>query len=149
MKQFGEKVPGARYVERPAAHAVVFDRSGKVAAVGNRGKFYLPGGGLEAGESMMEALHREMAEETGWTIIASDPPVRASEYVFAQDEETYFQKIGHFFVAEVVGTNGEKSDADHSVHWLTPDEFKSGAAHESHVWAVAQAIEDFAKNHVA
>ena len=142
MKQFGEKIPGAKYIERPAAHAVLFDRSGKVAVVKYHDKYFLPGGGIEEGESDERALHREMAEETGWTIIVSDPVARAGEYVYAQDKQTYFHTIGHFYLAEVVGADGEKSEADHSVHWLTPDEFESGAAHESHVWAVKQAIEE-------
>ena len=33
-------------------------------------EFQLPGGGIDPGESPVRALHREVMEETGWTIFA-------------------------------------------------------------------------------
>ena len=39
---------------------------------GDRGYWLLPGGGVNSGESLVDALHRELAEEIG---IADEPPV--------------------------------------------------------------------------
>lgn len=47
------------------AEAVVFDDAGRVALVRNRGKWWLPGGRVERGETIFEAVAREVGEEAG------------------------------------------------------------------------------------
>ena len=62
----GSNAPApAQFVERIAARAVVFDAHNNVALLHatNKGYHKLPGGGVEAGESVEEVLAREMAEE--------------------------------------------------------------------------------------
>jgi 8-oxo-dGTP diphosphatase len=55
------------FSERLAARAVVLDESGGAALlrVGNKGYHKLPGGGVEPGENMQQALMRELLEEIG------------------------------------------------------------------------------------
>lgn len=57
------------------ARAVVVDGDGKVFLVKHSymAGWYLPGGGVEAGESALAALARELAEETGVEILG--PPL--------------------------------------------------------------------------
>jgi len=62
---FGAKFPGLEYRLRPGAYALVYDASGRIAIVHEDGDWYLPGGGLEAGESAEQALLREVQEECG------------------------------------------------------------------------------------
>jgi len=52
---------------RPSAYAVVI-REGSLLLVPAFGKYTIPGGGLELGESIEEALIREVREETGVTV---------------------------------------------------------------------------------
>lgn len=52
-----------------SARSIVFkDNSVLVVSQENGNQYILPGGRLEPGESPLEALHREILEETGWTI---------------------------------------------------------------------------------
>lgn len=62
---FGAKFPGVEYRLRPGAYALVYDARGNVAIVHEEGDWYLPGGGLEAGETAEQALVREVDEECG------------------------------------------------------------------------------------
>ena len=55
---------------RPGVSAVVFDGAGRVLLQQriDNGMWGLPGGAVEFGESVLEALHREVLEETGLTV---------------------------------------------------------------------------------
>lgn len=59
-------VPAGQVVIRPAAYAIIV-QDGRLLALRGRatGKLHLPGGGLEPGETLEQALHRELGEETG------------------------------------------------------------------------------------
>jgi ADP-ribose pyrophosphatase YjhB (NUDIX family) len=63
------KVPRDQLILRPAAYAIL-TQDGKVLLVRlkSTGKYHLPGGGIEAGERIGEALMREVREETGMEI---------------------------------------------------------------------------------
>ena len=62
---FGAKLPGVEYRLRPGAYALVYDERGRIAIVNEEGDWYLPGGGLEEGETAEQALVREVREECG------------------------------------------------------------------------------------
>lgn len=52
----------------PGVFAVIFDDQGRILCVRHNygdGRWSLPGGGLEDGETVVEALKREVREETG------------------------------------------------------------------------------------
>ena len=52
-----------------SARSIVFkENSVLVVSQENGHQYILPGGRLEQGESPLQALHREILEETGWTI---------------------------------------------------------------------------------
>lgn len=55
---------------RPGVSAVVFDAGGRILLQQrtDNGRWGLPGGAVEFGESVCDALHREVHEETGLTI---------------------------------------------------------------------------------
>lgn len=62
------------------AAAIVVDAEGRILLVRKRGTgaFMLPGGKLDAGESALAALHREVAEELACEIAAARPLGRFS-----------------------------------------------------------------------
>ncbi len=56
---------------RPGVSAVIFDTDGRVLLQQrtDNGLWGLPGGAIEFGEPVVAALHREVMEETGLTIV--------------------------------------------------------------------------------
>lgn len=63
-----------KYEVRKAARAVLLDDKGRIALmnVGADGYYKLPGGGLERGETLEEALQREVLEEVGARLVIQD-----------------------------------------------------------------------------
>ena len=65
--RFGERI-GKQGVLRPGASALIFDEAREKFLLTRRednGRWCLPGGGMDPGESVAEACVREVLEETG------------------------------------------------------------------------------------
>ena len=74
---------------RPSVSAVIFDRQGRLLLQqrSDGGQWGLPGGSVEIGESLAEAVAREVLEETGLTVhprrvvgVYSDPTLQIVRY---------------------------------------------------------------------
>jgi ADP-ribose pyrophosphatase YjhB (NUDIX family) len=67
-------VPPAKQRQRIAAYGVCRDTAGRLLlaraspALNMRGRWFLPGGGVQHGESPPDSLRREIAEESGLTV---------------------------------------------------------------------------------
>jgi 8-oxo-dGTP diphosphatase len=133
---FGERLSDRDYVPRPGAYALIADRGGRIAIVLSNGRCYLPGGGVEPGESLDEALRREVREECGLRIDRLTPLGTADEYVYASGEGVHYQKRCTFFAATVTGTDIGAIEAGCEMRWLTPAEALRRLEHGSHAWAV-------------
>jgi ADP-ribose pyrophosphatase YjhB (NUDIX family) len=77
-------------VPRPAARLVILDPDGAVylqlhddVEIGLH--WAPPGGGIEAGETRIEAAVRETAEETGWTDVKVGPELCSFEHDYTRD----------------------------------------------------------------
>src|SRR5262249_7212880 len=133
---FGAQVEGHTYHSRRAVYAVIPDREGRVAAVRYRGHLFLPGGGIEGGETPEQALMREVAEEYAQRLQIVEKLGEALQYFYASSEDKYFAMHAIFYAGIFLGqTSGQ---AEYPVVWVLPDD-TAPFFHASHVWA-AQSL---------
>jgi 8-oxo-dGTP diphosphatase len=139
--QFGARIPGRDYPDRPAAFGVV-EREGRIALVritrpDAAPYLDLPGGALDPGEDDEAALVREFGEETGLSVRPARLLGRARQYLVKTDGETA-NNLCALFEAEVVGEDSAlKIEDDHALVWLDPHEALRRLRHDAHAWAVA------------
>lgn len=107
-----------------AVAAVVVDDDGRVLMIErtDNGKWALPGGAQELGESVRDAAVRETREETGVDIevtgvvgIYSDP-----RHVIAYDDGEVRQEFSICLRGRPVGGTPATSDESRSVRWVSP-----------------------------
>jgi 8-oxo-dGTP diphosphatase len=141
MLEFGEKIEGAVYVDRPSAYAIIRSQKGEFAFAEVKGRYFLPGGGIDPGESPEEAVIREAREEIGAEIklvrVVGVFVSYANEN--KNGEALYRRKIGTYFEAELITIKGSGVEVDHKLAWLSPEEITLGITPQAHVWAVKKA----------
>lgn len=107
--------------ERPTARVLLFDAAGSILLIKGRlpnrteSFWYTVGGGVEAGESVLEAARREIAEETGFVDGVTLGPVvwmREAVSMLASGEMALFKE--HYLVARCPG--GEPSREGWEAH---------------------------------
>ncbi len=104
-----------RYKLRPGAYAILpLGRSFLLTLqLGERADIQLPGGGIDAGESPLGALHREVLEETGWRIAAPRRLGAFRRFVYMPEYELWAEKLCHVYVARPVARIAEPVEPDH------------------------------------
>jgi 8-oxo-dGTP pyrophosphatase MutT (NUDIX family) len=127
----------AAEIDRRAARVLLLDPSGRVLLL--RGcdparpehrYWFTVGGGLEAGESYVDAAVREVYEETGLRIAAGDlvGPVRADRVEFPYDGQWYSQEQSFFvvraeaFTADLTHLADDEVTSVDGAQWWSPGE---------------------------
>ncbi len=129
---FGEPLPGRRYVVRRAAYAVIWSVEDRVAAVKTRRGHFLPGGGIEIGETDESGLIREVREEC------------AREFALDQrigEAIQWFRASRGFFEGHHVFFSGRfasepSGEGEHELVWLERARAVEQLFHASHAWAI-------------
>ena len=62
----------------------------------------LPGGGIDAGESPLQALHREVFEETGWRIAWPRRIGAFRRFVYMPEYSLWAEKLCHVYCARPI-----------------------------------------------
>ena len=131
IRLFDDKnyTPDLPVVHRDAARAIIL-RDGKLAMVHSleEGYYEFPGGGVEAGESLVDAAIRETEEEVGLRIVRDS--VREYGYITERRrgyrEDAIFEMDSYFFLAEVEDTVADKELCEREVslgfvlEWVEP-----------------------------
>jgi len=118
----------SKFKLRQAARAVVFDRDGRIALLNVSKKNYhkLPGGGIEAGESVLDALKRECREEIGCEIEVAGEIGEIVEYL----KMFNINQTSFCYMAKLVGEKGKPAfmpgeiEDGFMVQWVEFDDAK-------------------------
>jgi 8-oxo-dGTP diphosphatase len=108
-----------RYKTRPGAYAVLV-RDGKILLTWQgapHDELQLPGGGIDPGEGPLDALYREVFEETGWRITNPRKFGVFRRYCYMPEYGFWAEKICHIYVATPVLRLGPPSEAGHTAVW--------------------------------
>jgi 8-oxo-dGTP diphosphatase len=108
--------------------------------VRSREGIYLPGGGMDSGESPHETVIRETLEECGLTIRIGSWTTIAIQFAWSETEQTYFEKRSTFVDATIAGSDTSLLEPDHELLWVDADLACELLTHESHGWAVRQFV---------
>lgn len=141
IPQFGARQPGRDYTPRPGSYALVFNDKGEILIVEEHGFYWLPGGGLEAGESHEQGLRREMLEETGYAVEILGELGRANEFTQDPVNKRFHNKHCAFYRVRLVGESTGPRVADNHPSWMAVEAALSKLYDETHRWAVLRAVE--------
>ena len=141
---YGDRI-GATGQLRVSCSATIFDAARERILLTRRtdnGRWCLPGGAVEAGESVEETCVREVREETGLEVrvtrlvgVYSSP-----DFVVVYADGNRWQFISLSFEAEVLGGELGLSDETTEAGYFTPVEIKQMDLMDNHVQRIADAL---------
>ena len=138
LRSFGAPPPaGVACRPRRGAYAVIRGEGGRVAAVNDDGRFYLPGGGSLEHETAEETLAREVAEELGRHVDDLRPLGEAEQYFHSHNDGCWYRMHATLFTARLRGEPFEPREFE--TEWLAPARVSPRFFYECHEWAVALA----------
>ena len=116
IPRLGERVFRERtYIHRPGVYAVLPLRRHVLMTFQEEPlpEIQLPGGGIDRGEQPIQALHREVLEETGWRIDAPRKIGAFRRFVLIPEYEMWAEKVCHIYIARPVARLGPPSEPGH------------------------------------
>lgn len=95
--------PGQYYGPRPGVYAIIDAGDGILATFQEHPwpELQLPGGGIDPGEAPQAALHREVMEETGFSIHSLRRLGMFHRYTYMPEYDRHAQKLCHIYVARL------------------------------------------------
>lgn len=138
IEEFGEKLERLHYQRRRGVYAVIFHhQKDRVMTVRNEtGHYFLPGGGMEEGESHLECLERELIEETGYRGVICSYIGNAMCYFHSKKGDPLLNE-GTFYLVEL--KEKVQEPVDHVIECVDRKDVKRLLLHEHHEWAVRKA----------
>ena len=101
-----------------------------VAQIADEIEVMLPGGGIDSGESPLQALYREVIEEIGWSIARPRRLGAFRRFVFMPDYDLWAEKLCHVYVAHPVRQIADPIEPDHHTLVLSATEAASALGND-------------------
>lgn len=121
IRRYGEAVKtGQSYRLRPGVYAVLLEGDQILTTFQEAPKpeFQLPGGGIDRGEQPIAALHREVMEETGWSIRVIRRLGAFRRFCYMPEYGFWAEKLCSIYLARPVRPIGPPTEAGHSAIWM-------------------------------
>jgi ADP-ribose pyrophosphatase YjhB (NUDIX family) len=118
-----------------ATSAVVLDTTGRILLQRrtDSGNWALPGGAMEAGESLIDSVIREVKEETGFDILVTglvgtytDP-----RHIIAYDDGEVRRQFNVCYKARITGGAMAVSEESAEIRFVAPSEFDALPIHDT------------------
>ncbi|WP_101066789.1 NUDIX hydrolase [Roseovarius salinarum] len=113
---------GRDYRRRPGVYAIL-PRAGRLLLTRQshpHPEVQLPGGGIDPGEAPVQALHREVLEETGWKIAAPRRLGSFRRFAYMPEYDLWAEKLCIVYLARPVRPLHAPTEPGHSALWMAP-----------------------------
>ncbi|MGB1214038.1 MAG: NUDIX hydrolase [Pikeienuella sp.] len=143
MRRFGEaRRADIHYTRRPGAYGVILRGRGALLALNESPgeEFALPGGGIDPGESPVQALHREAMEETGYRIAVLRRVGAYQRYTYMPEYDLWAHKICHIYLCRAGRQVAAPLEPDHTPHWLPIETAADTLSLEGDRWLFRRAV---------
>lgn len=121
MRRYGEALRrGQRYRRRAGVYAILL-RGDAILCTHQAEpvpEVQLPGGGIDPGEQPIAALHREVWEETGWTIAAPRRLAAFRRFTYMPEYDLWAEKVCTVYLARPCRRIGPPAEPGHQAVWL-------------------------------
>ena len=145
MLKFGNRI-GRTGKLSPGASALIFERTtGKILLTRreDNGRWCLPGGGMDSGESAAETCVREVFEETGLQVKATKLVgiYTSPDILVEYPDGNKIQPVAFSFEVQITGGTLGLSDETTEVGYFTIEEMENMDMMEHHVQRIYDALE--------
>ncbi len=143
---YGDRI-GKRGVLRVGASSIIFDESREKILLTKRtdnGRWCLPGGGMDPGESVEEACVREAYEETGLHVRVKRlvGVYTSPDLVIEYDDGNIFQPVSLSFEVEITGGELGLSDETTDVGYFTIEDVETMDLMDHHRARIQDALQN-------
>ncbi len=143
---YGDRI-GKRGVLRVGASSIIFDESRKKILLTKRtdnGRWCLPGGGMDPGESVEEACVREAYEETGLhvTVTRLVGVYTSPDLVIEYSDGNIFHPVSLSFEVEITGGELGLSDETTDVGYFTIEDVETMDLMDHHRARIQDALQN-------
>lgn len=127
---------GVQYVHRKGAYLIPI-KDDRIGVIQTPKGFFLPGGGIENGETDTLCIMRECMEETGYSILIKKKVCSAEAYG-KHPVMGYFHPIQTYYLGEFTEQKQLPAESDHKLVWMKYADLKGKMYVEMQNWALEQ-----------
>lgn len=135
---FGQPRPGGEYYHRPGAYLLAVE-DGLLAVAQTPKGWFLPGGGVEKGESHAQCIRRECREELGREARPGEYLGCAEAYLVHPRIPDY-HAIYYFYTGALGGSLGPPTEPDHCLRLVPVEQAAQKLYLEAQRWAVRRLL---------